>query len=158
MPIPEFVAHLRARIGHDPLWLIGVTAVVEHDGRILLARPVGSAEWTAVSGIVEPGEHPAVAAVREVLEETGVVAEIERLASVSVTAEIVYPNGDRSQYTDLCFRCRYVSGVAHVADDESDDVGWFAIDDLPPLRASAALRIRHALSADDQPALDLTVA
>lgn len=30
MPVPDFVAALRARVGHELLWLSGVTAVVLH--------------------------------------------------------------------------------------------------------------------------------
>ena len=28
MPTPEFILKLREKIGHDPLWLVGVTACV----------------------------------------------------------------------------------------------------------------------------------
>ena len=39
MPTPEFILKLREKIGHDPLWLVGVTAYIEDgDGRILLGR------------------------------------------------------------------------------------------------------------------------
>lgn len=82
MPTPEFIRRLRERVGHDPLWLVGVTAVVIRGSEVLLVKPTGSAHWTPVGGIVEPGEHSATAAEREVLEETRVVAEVERLAAV----------------------------------------------------------------------------
>ena len=73
MPTPEFVLSLREKIGHDLLWLPAVTAVVlREDGRVLLARRSDNGNWGLVSGIVEPGEEPAVTAVRECLEETGV--------------------------------------------------------------------------------------
>ena len=31
MATPEFILRLREKIGHDPLWLIGITAYVEND-------------------------------------------------------------------------------------------------------------------------------
>ena len=37
----------------------------------------------------------------------------------------MHANGDRASYLDLTFACTYVSGEAHVADDESSDVRWF---------------------------------
>ncbi|HET6825133.1 MAG TPA: NUDIX domain-containing protein [Amnibacterium sp.] len=146
MPTPDFVLRLRERIGHDPLWLVGTTAVVVDGDRLLLVKRADSGEWTPVAGIVEPGEHTADAAEREVLEEACVVARVERLASVSVTQEYEYPNGDRTRYTDHTYRLRYVSGEASVGDDESVDVGWFPIDALPPMPERYLGRIRRALA------------
>ena len=155
MPVPEFVLTLREKVGTDPLWLLGVTAIVVDGDRVLLGRRADTGRWSTVSGIVEPGEHPAIAVVREVLEETGVTAEVERLAAVSVTKPIVYPNGDRTQYTDLTFRCRYVAGTAAVGDDESLEVGWFPVDALPDLDEGALRRVRQGLSEDTATLLDL---
>ena len=150
MATPPFIIELRKKIGHDPLWLIGVTAYVEDaDGRILLGRRADSGEWAPVYGIVDPGEEPAAAAVREVMEETGIAVEVEHLVRVRSQQDMtVYDNGDQVQYLDLMFLCRPVAGDAgantgapYVADDESLDVGWFAPDALPiPLAASALER------------------
>ena len=74
---PDFVLALREKIGHDPLWLTGVTAVVLRDRQVLLVRRSDNGEWTPVTGIVDPGEQPAAAAVREVLEEANVVASAD---------------------------------------------------------------------------------
>ena len=149
MPIPEFVSRLRALVGTELLWLTGVSAVVVDDaGRVLLARRSDNGRWAVISGILEPGEQPAVAIVREVLEETGVTAEVEGLAAVGTDDHVVvYPNGDRAQYLDLTFACRVVRGEARVGDDESTAVGWFAPDALPePLADSSRLRISRALA------------
>ena len=149
MPIPEFVSRLRAHVGTELLWLPGVSAVVvDDDGRILLGRRADNGRWAVISGILEPGEQPAVAIAREVLEETGVTVEVEGLAAVDTDPDaIVYPNGDRAQYLDLTFACRALDGEAHVADDESTDVGWFRLDALPePLAETSRTRIARALA------------
>ncbi|WP_298454897.1 NUDIX domain-containing protein [uncultured Cellulomonas sp.] len=154
MPVPEFITRLRGQIGHDLLWLTGVSAVVlDDDGRVLLGRRSDDGRWAVVSGILEPGEQPAVAAVREVLEETGVVARADALASVATDADvIVYPNGDQALYLDLTFLCRAVDGRARVADDESTEVGWFAPDALPePLSPTSRERIDRALALRADP-------
>ena len=147
MPIPDFVTRLRAGVGHDLLWLPGVSAVVtDDDGRLLLGRRADNDHWAVVSGILDPGEEPAPAALREVLEETGIVAEVIALTAVSTSELITYPNGDLAQYLDLCFWCRRTSGEAHVADDESLEVGWFDPDELPePLNPSSVERISRTL-------------
>ena len=148
MPIPDFVLTLRSRLGHDLLWLPGVSAVVVHqDGRLLLGRRSDNGLWAVVSGIPEPGEQPALAAVREVLEETGIHAVVQGLAAVSSGADPVrYENGDLAQYLDLTFVCR-AAGDPRVADDESTAVGWFEAGALPePLMKSSQVRIARALA------------
>lgn len=161
MPIPDFVRRLRAGVGSDLLWLPGVSGVVLDDAqRVLLGRRADNGLWAVVSGILEPGEEPAVAVVRECREETGVEVEVVAMTSVTTSETVTYPNGDRAQYLDVCFWCRPTGGEARVGDDESTAVGWFALDALPePLAASTRERLGHALDyvraaasgADPQP-------
>ncbi|MFT3887365.1 MAG: NUDIX domain-containing protein [Arachnia sp.] len=134
MPTPPFILELRRSIGHAPLWLMGANVVVLRDGEVLLVRRSDSGEWSVISGIVDPGEHPSVTAVREAAEEASVEIEIERLLWVNVTEPHVYANGDQCQYLDHGFRARWLSGEARVGDEESTDVGWFPVDALPEPR------------------------
>jgi ADP-ribose pyrophosphatase YjhB (NUDIX family) len=163
MPTPDFVLSLREKIGHDQLWLSGVTAVVVRpapDARaggstlsagdsadeVLLVRRSDSGAWTPVTGIIDPGEEPAVAGAREVLEEADVVAEPVSLVWVHSIPEVVYPNGDRSLYLDLCFLFRYVSGTPFPADGENTEAAWFPIDAMPPLSEEMAARVAAAVA------------
>lgn len=132
MPIPPFILTLRERIGTDLLWLSGVTGVVVgNDDRVLLTRRSDTGRWALISGILEPGEQPAVALRREIGEETGVDAEVQALVSVRAQRPMRYPNGDHAQYLDLLFLCRHLGGVPRVGDDESLEVGWFSPTALP---------------------------
>ena len=152
MPIPDFVARLRTQVGTDLLWLPGVSAVVVDDrGRILLGKRSDNGRWAVISGILEPGEQPAVGMVREIFEETSVVAEVEHLAEVYAGGPMEFVNGDRAQFLTLNFRCRYVSGEAKVNDDESSEVGWFRLDDLPPLPPYHQDRLQSALRSTGVP-------
>lgn len=146
VPTPQFILDLRAGLGHDLLWLTAaVGAVLDGQGRVLLQRRADSGRWTLPGGIVEPGEQPADAAVREVYEETGVVAVPEALTSVAIPPQITYPNGDQVRYLDLTFRCRAVGGEARVNDSESLDVAWHRLDALPDLSDIKASQLRSAL-------------
>ena len=146
MPIPDFVVALRKHVGQAELWLPGVTAVIVRDDAILLVKRADNAQWTPVTGIVEPGEAPGVAARREALEETGVTIRVDRLASVTGGVRVTHANGDRAVYLDHTFACSWVDGEAYVADDESTDVRWFPHDDLPPMKPVFLERIEAATS------------
>jgi ADP-ribose pyrophosphatase YjhB (NUDIX family) len=145
MTTPDFVLALREKIGHDDLWLPGVTAVVLRGSEVLLVRRADSGAWTPVTGIVDPGEEPAVAAAREVLEEADVIAQVDSLSWVKVIDTVIYQNGDRSRYLDLVFRCRWVSGDPFPADGENTAAAWFPLDSLPELSEDMSERIRVAV-------------
>lgn len=152
MAIPSFVVDLRAAVGHHPLWLSGVTAVVLREvggvEEVLLVRRADTGAWTPVTGIIDPGEQPAVAAAREVLEEASVVAVPERLAWVNTLAPMRYDNGDQAQYLDLTFRFRWVSGEPTPGDEENTEAAFFALDALPSVSSQMRARIESALRPD----------
>ena len=149
MPTPDFVLELRRSVGQAELWMPGVTAVVRRGDEVLLVRRADNGEWAPVGGIVEPGEEPAACAAREVLEETGVVARVDRLASTSVMRDVVHANGDRAAYLDQCFACTWVSGEAGVGRRrEHARSGGGRRDDLPPMRPILRERIEAALSEE----------
>ncbi len=148
MATPDFILTLREKIGTDPLWLTGVSAVVLHEGRVLLVKRADNGAWTPVTGIVDPGEEPATAAERETLEEAGIVARAIGLTWVHVIPPITYANGDQSQFLDLVFRCEYVSGEPFPVDGENTEVAWFPLDGLPEMDSNMVERIRGAAEFD----------
>ncbi len=150
MPIPDFILDLRAKIGHAMLWLSGATAVILREGaagtEVLRVRRSDDGEWSPVCGIVDPGEDPHVAAIREASEEASVEIAVERLAWLNVTEPIVYANGDVTQYIDHTFRCRWLAGDPVPGDGEATDARFFPLDELPPMLPSYAERIEVALA------------
>jgi 8-oxo-dGTP pyrophosphatase MutT (NUDIX family) len=157
MSTPEFVLALREKVGHAPLWLTGVTAVVVRDPdaadpEVLMVRRADNGEWTPVTGIVDPGEHPADAAVREVAEEAGVEAVPLRLARVGVTDPGVYPNGDQVQFIDFVFRLAWRSGDPHPADGENTEARWCRVSELPPVLDRIRERLDAGLSDEERTA------
>lgn len=152
MPIPDFIVDLRALVGTRELWLPAVTAVVRRgspgDEEVLLVQRADNGAWTPVTGILEPREEPAVGAVREVLEETGVTARADRLVSSSVSGLVTHGNGDLASYLDVTFACTWLEGEAYVADDESRAVAWVHRDALPEMAPPLRERVDAALSAE----------
>ena len=159
MGTPQFITELREHIGHTELWLPGVTAIVVKDvapdapafatPEVLLVRRSDDGRWTPVCGIVDPGEEPHAAAVREVREETGLTVEVDALIGVGAVGPVTFPNGDVCDFLDIVFRCRHVSGEPRVNDDESLAVGWFPLDGLPDIRPRDRESIERALAPHD---------
>lgn len=147
MPTPDFVLDLRRRVGTLPLPLVGVTAVIVRGNDVLLGRRSDNGRLTPITGIVDPGEEPADAAAREAAEEAGVEIGVDRLAWVHQIPRVTYANGDRADYLDLVFACRWVSGEPTPVDGEMTDLGWHPlskIDDV--LDAEMATRVRAGLT------------
>lgn len=152
MTTPQFILDLREHIGHSPLWVPGCTAVVlrahegEEETEVLVVRRSDTGAWTPVTGIVDPGEAPATAAVREVLEEADVVASPRRLVSVDVVGPVVYDNGDVSSYLDTAFSLDWVSGEPRPADGENTEARFVRVSQLPPMNERFRRVIARALS------------
>jgi 8-oxo-dGTP pyrophosphatase MutT (NUDIX family) len=83
----------------------------------------GDLAWGLPKGNVEPGEEPEAAAVREVLEETGLEAEIED--DLGTIRYMYVWEGVRIRKQVRFFLMRATGGdVAH-HDHEMEDVRWF---------------------------------
>ncbi|MFF7703247.1 NUDIX hydrolase [Streptomyces lydicus] len=114
--------------------------VVREDGRVLVIKRADNGAWEAPGGVLELDERPEDGACREVLEETGIKVETERLTGV-------YKNMTRGVVA-LVFRCRPVGGEERTS-DESIDVRWFTREDVESHMAEAyAVRVIDALDAE----------
>src|SRR5258708_28371808 len=87
------------------------------DGRVLLARsvpPKGESNWTLPGGRVEHAEDPFDAVIREVAEETGCDAVVERLLGVDSrmipAAERRLPGPLPHQNVGIFYRVRITGG------------------------------------------------
>ena len=129
MAISPFLARIRSLVGHELLVLPSV-AVLPWDsgGRLLMVRDVGIDCWVTVGGMIEPGERPREAAVRQAREETGLELEITGLREVvgGLEYQVTYPNGDQVAYVSPVFDARVLAGELRPDGDEVSQVGWFS--------------------------------
>jgi 8-oxo-dGTP pyrophosphatase MutT (NUDIX family) len=123
-----------------PSFTVGAICHIERaDGDILLVRQAYRDRWGVPGGLLQRREEPAVAAVREVLEEVGL--RIELLGEPAVVVDAA------PQRIDLVFRARPVvdaeSAQARPCSPEIAEVRWFPPEALPELQHETA----HALVA-----------
>lgn len=88
-------------------------------------------------GHIEPGEKGADAAVREVLEETGLVAEVvEKLGDIKYWYVRGWSDGERVFKVVSFFLLRYLSGsIENYQRAEVDGAEWLPLEDAPRLLA-----------------------
>ncbi|MEN2424189.1 NUDIX domain-containing protein [Streptomyces rimosus] len=124
-------------------------AVCIEDGQVLLARhvsPNGDSNWTLPGGRVEHGEDPFDAVIREVAEETGCNAEVERLLGVDSR---LIPAAERPrtglpdhQNVGIFYRVRITGGqLRPEPNGEIAESVWTQIGDVVGLRRSSLVDI-----------------
>jgi ADP-ribose pyrophosphatase YjhB (NUDIX family) len=128
-------------------------AVCIEDGRVLLARhvpPKGETNWTLPGGRVEHAEDPFDAVIREVAEETGCDAMVERLLGVDSR---VIPAADRlvagpeHQNVGIFYRVRITGGkLRPEPNGETAESIWTPIPDVACLRRSSLVDIGLVLA------------
>ncbi len=90
-------------------------------------RRDGSLAWGLPKGLVEPTEEPSETAVREVREETGLVAEI--VGPLGDVSYVYVWEGERVRKTVTFFLMRATGGDIANHDHEMEEVRWFALAD-----------------------------
>jgi len=120
---------------------VGVfAAIFDPQGRILCVKlNYGPLSWTTPGGRVEAGESPVAALIREIHEESGYHAQVERLVGVYAAPfkdDIV-----------LMMTARIISSDGWAPNGEIAQIGFFARDALPePMNSRVQRRILDAFA------------
>lgn len=112
--------------------VVATIAALFRDGQVLLVRranPPDAGRWGFPGGKVDPGETLEQAAIRELAEETGVVARAERVFTAVDAFDYDARGALRHHYVLVAVLCSWVSGEP-VAADDALDAGWFPLDRL----------------------------
>jgi len=137
-----------------------VAVFVVHEGKVLLHWHRKLGMWLPPGGHIERDELPDDAAVREVLEETGVEVELvgERREDIEDPVQLHRPAGVQledigpgHQHIDLIYFARS-TGSTEIGDEFSGNrVGWYGPGDWDAMNVNAEVRgwCERALSAFD---------
>ncbi|MEU4548273.1 NUDIX hydrolase [Nonomuraea dietziae] len=122
-----------------------VNVIVTNDaGELLMIRRSDNDNWAVPGGAIDLGESIPAAAVRETLEETGILCEISGLVGTYSDPRhvILYTsNGEARQEFSLALTARAVSGEP-TPSDESREVRWVPRDEVASLTMDRSMRMR----------------
>ncbi len=112
--------------------MIDVRGALIEDERILLVREATDGCWALPGGYADIGLSAAENIVKELREEAGLSVTARTLYSVTHKAKGLYRPDVRDFYK-LYFLCERTDQAAPTAGFETTDVGFFRLDELPPL-------------------------
>jgi ADP-ribose pyrophosphatase YjhB (NUDIX family) len=152
-------AELTVELDRDPGYVTPKVdvrgAIFDERERVLLMREKSDGRWSLPGGWADPGDTPATAVTREIREETG-----HRSAAVKLIAcwdrDVQGHEPRLPVYVyKLFFLCRLDGAAEPPSPLETLDVGWFGLDELPPLSLGRvnARQIERALAHHRDPSL-----
>ena len=130
----EYIRDMRRLVGRIPIMQCGASVIVENDrDEVLLELRADTKDWGYLGGSVELYERVEDAAAREMMEESGLIAEELTLLGVfsGEPLRYVYPNGDQVSNVDVVFLCRKYHGTLKREEAEVDCLRFFPAEALP---------------------------
>ena len=121
-------ARFDAEIGYQTARVGADAAVFDHADRLLLTRRADDGKWGLIAGWVEPNESPEETVVRELVEEAGLVARVDRLVGVFTRAARVaeHPHGTVS----VVYLCSITGGALRAQPHEVLELAYRDIDEV----------------------------
>ena len=135
-----YIMNLRKYVGHEPLIGLGATTLVFNDKKeLLLNLRTDTNTWGIPGGSMELYETIEETAVRELKEEAGISADELELVTILSGKEYYfeYPNGDKMCTVIVLFKVLNYTGDIKAADNESKQLRFFSLDNLPNMESRA---------------------
>ena len=111
-----------------------VGAIIQKNGKFLMAGNDRDAYLYSVGGRIRFGETAGEAVVREVREETGLEVRLDAFLGIFHNHNMVWSNGDAAHVISAMYTASIVSGEPRI-DEESYELRFFGKEEIPDLFA-----------------------
>src|SRR5699024_10779168 len=129
-----YIKDLRKMLGSCPLIMVGACVIiVNNKNEILLQLRQDNSCWELAGGSMEIGETLEQVAKRELLEETGLIANNLTLLNIYSGQDFYYkyPHGDEVYNVFAAYICRVYRGFLKKEKNEVKDLTFFDMVTLP---------------------------
>ena len=132
-----YISDMRKFVGHSPIMCCAAGAIIMNEERqILLQRRSDDGLWGNPGGSMDLGESIEDTLNREILEETGLEITKSHFFHLYSGKEgyVKYPNGDEVYYVNVIYIVDDYKGDIRINDEESLELRFFDIDQVPDNR------------------------
>ena len=133
----DYIPYMRKMIGHKRMLTVGLCCLILNEkNQLLLEKRTDNGLYCIPGGSLDFDETVIEGVKREVREETGILLNEVSLFMIQSgnKMQLSYPNGDVTDYMDLCFIARVDStdiDLNKEHDDESSLIAFYDLDKLP---------------------------
>ncbi len=123
--------------------IVGIGAVIISEGKIALIKrgnEPSKGKWTIPGGLVELGESPEQAVIRETKEETGLDVENPRLIDVVSNVDLDEKGKVKYQYVIVDYLVHVENGTAQAASDALE-LRWVPFDEVEDYDLTRSFRV-----------------
>ena len=131
--VSNYIMDLRKIVGHRPLLQCAGSVIIENEkGEILLGKRTDNHLWGYAGGSVELEETVEECAMRELREETGLIADEMEFFMVNSgpEAHYIYPNGDEVFNVEIIYLSRRYHGELRPQEEEIEELRFFSPEEL----------------------------
>ena len=136
----SYLQKLRKKIGYQKVIHPSARIIIENEqNEILFIKRGDNLQWGIPAGGLEEGENIEQCIRREVMEETGLTLGKTIVTGISSNPDletVTYPNKDVVQYFVVNFYSNDWSGKWKPDGEESLDVQFFSLENLPTLHGN----------------------
>ena len=146
----DYIKKVRKIIGHEPMLLPhAIVIVFDNEGKVLIETRADDGYLDFPGGTIDIGEEVEAAAKRELLEETGIIADELKLFNI-YSGEITkyqYFNEDIIYGIDIVYLCYKFHGELKAQPEEVSELRFMKLDDIKGKLSPRNIQIIEELKA-----------
>ena len=123
--------------------VVGIGAIIIHEGKIVLIKrgnEPSKGKWTVPGGLVELGESPEQAVIRETKEEISLDVENPTLIDVVSNVDVGEKGKVKYHYVIIDYLVKVKNGTAQASSDAAD-LRWVPFDEVEKYDLTTSFRL-----------------